>query len=106
MQRSLAIGLFAAVIPGSAVGLAAYTFVYAKGYSYLTNNPAACANCHVMQTRYDAWMKASHHLLSQCIGPSAQKARLRMTNCDYSVMMWSAHSISETKTGGLPNLAP
>jgi hypothetical protein len=25
-----------------------YTFVYAKGYSYLTNDPGACANCHIM----------------------------------------------------------
>jgi len=24
----------------------------------------------------------------------------------YSVMTWSAHSISETKIGGLPNFAP
>jgi cytochrome c nitrite reductase small subunit len=48
VQRSIAISLLAAVILGVAVGLAAYTFIYAKGYSYLTNNPAACANCHVM----------------------------------------------------------
>lgn len=44
-----------------AVGLGAYTFIYAKGYSYLTNDPAACANCHVMQAQYDGWMKSSHH---------------------------------------------
>jgi len=66
VQRSLAITLLAAVILGVAVGLAAYTFVYAKGYSYLTNNPAACANCHVMQTQYDAWMKSSHHSVAVC----------------------------------------
>lgn len=30
-----------------------------------------------------------------------------MADCsDYSVMMWSAHSINETKSGGLPNFAP
>ena len=61
VQRSIAISLLSAGILGVAVGLAAYTFVYAKGYSYLTNNPAACANCHVMQAQYDAWMKSSHH---------------------------------------------
>ena len=33
---------------GIALGLGAYTFAYAKGWSYLTNNPQACANCHVM----------------------------------------------------------
>jgi cytochrome c nitrite reductase small subunit len=64
--RSIAISLLAAVILGVAVGLAAYTFIYAKGYSYLTNNPAACANCHVMQAQYDAWMKSSHHSVAAC----------------------------------------
>ncbi len=61
MQRSSVIVLLTALLIGLAVGLGAYTFIYAKGYSYLTNNPAACANCHVMQAQYDAWMKSSHH---------------------------------------------
>ena len=43
MQRSIVISLVAAVVFGVAVGLGAYTFLYAKGYSYLTNNPAAWA---------------------------------------------------------------
>ena len=30
----------AAVLVGSLAGLGGYTFVYAKGYSYLTNDPA------------------------------------------------------------------
>ncbi|HUF79037.1 MAG TPA: cytochrome c nitrite reductase small subunit, partial [Thermoanaerobaculia bacterium] len=37
-----------AVLLGAAAGLGAFTFGYAKGYSYLTNDPAACANCHLM----------------------------------------------------------
>ena len=49
MQRSSAVLIVLGVLVGTAIGLGAYTFVYAKGYSYLTNNPAACANCHVMQ---------------------------------------------------------
>ena len=32
--------------PGILTAVGGYTFVYAKGYSYLTNDPAACANCH------------------------------------------------------------
>jgi cytochrome c nitrite reductase small subunit len=51
---------------GVAVGLGVYTFVYAKGYSYLTSNPRACANCHVMQDHYDAWQKSSHHAAATC----------------------------------------
>jgi cytochrome c nitrite reductase small subunit len=54
------------VLVGAAVGLGAYTFVYAKGASYLTNDPAACANCHVMQDYYDAWTKSSHHGVAVC----------------------------------------
>ena len=34
----------AAVLLGSLVGIGGYTFSYAKGYSYLTNDPRACAN--------------------------------------------------------------
>src|SRR5215467_16137382 len=66
MQRSGSITILASVIIGIAIGLAAYTFIYAKGYSYLANSPAACANCHVMQAQYDAWMKSSHHSVAAC----------------------------------------
>ena len=58
------------VLLGIAVGLAAgvgiYTFVYAKGGSYMTNDPAACANCHVMQEYYDAWLKSPHRAVAVC----------------------------------------
>ena len=54
------------VVIGIAAGLGAYTFVYAKGYSYLTNNPAACANCHVMGAYYSAWMKGPHKNAAAC----------------------------------------
>jgi cytochrome c nitrite reductase small subunit len=66
MRRSFEISVALAVLVGVAAGLAAYTFLYAKGYSYLTNNPAACTNCHVMQGQYDAWMKSSHHSVATC----------------------------------------
>jgi cytochrome c nitrite reductase small subunit len=56
----------AAALCGVAGGLGAYTFVYARGYSYLTNDPRACANCHVMLEQYDAWTKASHRSVATC----------------------------------------
>lgn len=60
MRKYLFIGnLFFAAI-SVFIGLAGYTFFYAKGYSYLTNNPAACANCHVMRDFYSAWQVSSH----------------------------------------------
>jgi cytochrome c nitrite reductase small subunit len=49
------------------VGLGAATFDYAEGTSYLSTDPAACANCHIMQSQYDSWQKASHHTVATCV---------------------------------------
>jgi len=54
------------VLIGMTAGLGAFTFVYARGASYLTNDPAACANCHVMQEHFDAWRKSTHHAVAGC----------------------------------------
>jgi cytochrome c nitrite reductase small subunit len=51
---------------GLTAGLGAFTFVFAKGAAYLTNDPAACANCHVMNEQYDGWRKSSHHAVAVC----------------------------------------
>ena len=51
---------------GLAAGVGGYTFIYAKGGSYLTNDPGACANCHIMQEHYDAWIKSSHRAVASC----------------------------------------
>lgn len=51
---------------GLAIGIGLYTFFYAKGYSYLSNDPNACANCHVMKEQFDGWQKASHHAVATC----------------------------------------
>jgi cytochrome c nitrite reductase small subunit len=54
------------VLVGLGVGIGSYTFLYAQGWSYLTDNPAACANCHVMQDHYSAWVKSSHRTVATC----------------------------------------
>ncbi|HWR34343.1 MAG TPA: cytochrome c nitrite reductase small subunit [Clostridia bacterium] len=54
------------VLVGVVIGLGLYTFVYAKGYSYLTNDPEACANCHVMEEYYSGWIKSSHRSVANC----------------------------------------
>jgi cytochrome c nitrite reductase small subunit len=56
----------AAAVVGVATGIGGYTFVYARGWSYLTNDPRACANCHVMQEQYDGWLKSSHRSVAAC----------------------------------------
>src|SRR6187431_639635 len=55
-----------ALVIGAVVGLGGFTFVYAKGGSYLGNDPAACANCHVMQDHLDAYVKSSHRAVATC----------------------------------------
>jgi cytochrome c nitrite reductase small subunit len=51
---------------GLTVGLGSYTFVYAKGASYLSNDPKACANCHIMQDHLNGWIKSSHRSVATC----------------------------------------
>jgi cytochrome c nitrite reductase small subunit len=60
-----ATGLAAAAI-GVALGLAAFTFVYAKGASYLSTDPAVCANCHIMGEHFAAWQRSSHRASAGC----------------------------------------
>jgi len=59
-------GIILGVAIGAAAGIGGYTFIYAKGYSYLTNDPAACANCHVMEEQYSGWLKSSHRSVAGC----------------------------------------
>jgi cytochrome c nitrite reductase small subunit len=55
-----------AVAAGLLIGVGLFTFGYAKGGSYLTDDPAACANCHVMHDQYEGWMKSSHAKVAVC----------------------------------------
>ena len=54
------------LLAGVFVGLAAFTFQYAEGLSYFSEDPAACTNCHIMQPQFDSWQKASHHTVATC----------------------------------------
>src|SRR5262245_10480814 len=59
-------GLALAGLIGLLVGLGAYTFDYAEGTSYLSNDPEACVNCHIMREQYDGWQKTAHHAVATC----------------------------------------
>jgi len=51
---------------GAAIGVGGFTFVYARGASYLGNDPASCTNCHVMREQFDGWVKSSHRAAATC----------------------------------------
>jgi cytochrome c nitrite reductase small subunit len=52
---------------GAVGGLGLYTFDYAEGLSYFSTDPAACANCHIMQPQFDSWQKSGHHHVATCV---------------------------------------
>jgi cytochrome c nitrite reductase small subunit len=83
-RRPSWIGLAACALLGVPIGLGLFTFTYAEGGSYLSNDPKACVNCHIMRDEYDAWQKASHHIAATCndchipqefVGKYAEKGR-------------------------------
>ncbi len=49
------------------MGLGLFATHYGGGVSYLSADPKACVNCHIMQPQYDGWQKASHHTVATCV---------------------------------------
>lgn len=65
-QRGAVAPIVLAVLLGATLGVGLFTFGYAKGAAYMTNDPAACVNCHVMRPQYDGWLKSSHGKVAVC----------------------------------------
>lgn len=55
-----------AVMIGVAVGLGTFTFGYAEGLSYFSDDPQSCINCHAMQDQWDGWNHSSHRNVATC----------------------------------------
>lgn len=55
------------IVVGILIGLGSFTFYYGEGFSYMSADPKACVNCHIMQPEYDSWQKASHHTVATCV---------------------------------------
>lgn len=53
--------LAAIVACGACVGIGLFTADYAEATAYLSSDPKACVNCHVMREEFDAWLKGPHH---------------------------------------------
>lgn len=64
LVRVLSVGV--ALMFGVLGGMGVFTFGYGDGAAYLGNDPASCANCHVMQDHFDSWVKSSHHGVATC----------------------------------------
>lgn len=66
MKFLLVLIFFSFVLIGLPLGTAIYTFDYGKGFSYLSNDPKSCKNCHVMDQQYQSWSKSGHHHVASC----------------------------------------
>jgi cytochrome c nitrite reductase small subunit len=66
-QGEVVIVIALAIAVGAAIGVGGFTFGYARGLSYLSTDPAACVNCHIMQPQFDSWARASHRKAAVCV---------------------------------------
>jgi cytochrome c nitrite reductase small subunit len=53
-------------LAGVFVGLGLYTAYASRAWSYASDAPAACVNCHVMGSYYQAWARSSHKNEATC----------------------------------------
>jgi len=67
MKEKGSVALVAVALPaGVLLGLALFTFGYARGHSYMTDDPGACVNCHVMRDQFEGWLRSSHRTAAVC----------------------------------------
>jgi cytochrome c nitrite reductase small subunit len=55
-----------AIIFGILIGLSAFTFVYAEGFSYFSDDPNSCMNCHIMRDQFEGWNHSTHKAVATC----------------------------------------
>ena len=54
------------LITGIFIGLFFFLFYISKAYSYLSDSPETCANCHIMAPQYATWNHSSHRRYPSC----------------------------------------
>lgn len=94
-----ALFVIGAGLVGVLAGIVIYTFVYANGFAYFTEDPTACIQCHSMNKQYAAWTKGSHHAeaCQECHSPKGNTAKWLLSEADNG--FW--HSLKFT-TGWYP----
>lgn len=68
MEKNKKIVVFGAVLSLLvAASLFVYTVYASNMLSYLSNDPKACINCHVMNSAFASWEKSSHKNVAGCV---------------------------------------
>lgn len=63
-QKQLRLPFF--ILLGAFVGLIFVIIRLSNAFSYLSDSPEACMNCHVMTTHYATWQHSSHRERATC----------------------------------------
>jgi cytochrome c nitrite reductase small subunit len=64
LPSKLRLACFASI--GAFVGMSAYVFNLSNASSYLSDDPGACINCHIMTPMYASWQHSSHGRVTNC----------------------------------------
>jgi cytochrome c nitrite reductase small subunit len=54
------------ILMGVFVGMGFFIFRASRAYSYLSDDPATCMNCHIMAPQYATWSHSSHREVTNC----------------------------------------
>ena len=54
------------IVIGILVGLLAYLFYISKAWSYVSDSPETCTNCHIMAPQYSTWSHSAHREFTNC----------------------------------------
>ena len=54
------------LLMGILIGTMAFIFRTSRAYSYLSDDPATCMNCHIMAPQYATWSHSSHRGKANC----------------------------------------
>ncbi len=54
------------IILGIFTGLGIYSFYLSKAWSYVSDAPESCVNCHIMAPQYATWNHSSHREAANC----------------------------------------
>jgi cytochrome c nitrate reductase, small subunit len=54
------------IVGGIIAGLGGYAVYMSRAYSYLSDDPSACINCHIMTPYYQSWDHSSHAQWASC----------------------------------------
>lgn len=64
IPTQLVVPLF--ILGGIIAGLGGYTLYMSRAASYLSDDPSACVNCHIMTPYYHSWNHSSHARWATC----------------------------------------